>query len=67
MTRLTYPNIEAERARRGYSKSEFAEVLGVSRKTYYNWVLKGFIPQKKLEQMATLFGVSAEYLLQKTA
>ena len=52
MTVLTYPNIEAERARRGYSKDEFSQLLGVSRKTYYNWVSKGKIPQGKLEHRA---------------
>lgn len=63
MTVLTYPNIEAERARRGYSKDEFSQLLGVSRKTYYNWVSKGKIPQGKLEQMASIFGTTTEYLL----
>ena len=60
MTALTYPNIEAERARRGYSKDEFSQLLGVSRKTYYNWVSKGKIPQGKLEQMASIFGTTTE-------
>ena len=67
MANLAYPNIEAERARRGYSKGEFAKVLGVSRKTYYNWVSKGNIPQSKLVEMAGIFGTTTEYLLQKTA
>ena len=67
MAVLTYPNIEAERARRGYSKDKFSQMLGVSRKTYYNWVSKGKIPQNKLELMASIFGTTTEYLLQKTA
>lgn len=67
MSTLTYPNIEAERARRGYSKDEFAGLLGVSRKTYYNWIEKGKIPQSKLEKMANLFGTSTEYLLERPA
>ena len=67
MTALSYPNIEAERARRGLSKDEFSKMLGVSRKTYYNWVAKGKIPQNKLELMADIFGTSTEYLLGKTA
>ncbi len=67
MTELSYPNIEAERARRGLSKDEFSKMLGVSRKTYYNWVAKGKIPQSKLELMADIFGTSTEYLLGKTA
>ena len=31
-------NIEAERARNGYTKEEMASRLGVSIKTYYNWI-----------------------------
>lgn len=65
MSILTYPNIEAERARRGYSKDEFSKLLGVSRKTYYNWVSKGKIPQSKLELMSSIFGVTTEYLLER--
>ena len=65
MSILTYPNIEAERARRGYSKDEFSKLLCVSRKTYYNWVSKGKIPQSKLELMSSIFGVTTEYLLER--
>ena len=59
-----YPNIEAERARKGMTIEALTNTLGVSRKTYYNWVKKGNIPQKKLASMAEVFGVSADYLLQ---
>lgn len=31
-------NIEAERARRGLSKDELSGELGISTRTYYNWV-----------------------------
>ncbi len=58
-----YPNIEAERARAGYSVSEISELLGISRKTYYNWRLKGCIPQKYLEKLADLFNTTTDYLL----
>lgn len=60
---MQYPNIEAERARKGMTKENLASQLGVSRKTYYNWVIKGNIPQSKLEKMSTLFEVSTDYLL----
>lgn len=60
---MLYPNIEAERARRGLSCSELASALGVTRKTLYNWVSKGDIPQTKLEQMAEMFSCSIDYLL----
>ena len=67
MAVLTYPNIEAERARHGFTKGELSKLLGVSRKTYYNWVAKGKIPQSKLEKMASIFNTSTEYLLYTTA
>ena len=59
-----YPNIEAERVRKGLTKEELAKELGVSTKTYYNW-LSGFtaIPSTALKKMSTMFEVSMEYLL----
>lgn len=59
-----YPNIEAERIRNSLTLTEFAELLGVTRKTVYNWYSKGDIPQSKLERMATIFECSIDYLLQ---
>ena len=35
---MKYPNIEAERARIGMSKDDFAKKLGIATKTYYNWL-----------------------------
>lgn len=58
-----YPNINAERARKGLTVDELAKMLGVSRKTYYNWISKGKIPQSKLNDMSKLFNVSVDYLL----
>lgn len=49
---MKYPNIEAERARSGMNLDEFAKRLGVSRKTVYNWIGSGKIPQSALEKMA---------------
>lgn len=60
---VRYPNIEAERARKGYSVGFLADKLGVCRKTYYNWVANGRIPQSKLEVMADMFNCSTDYLL----
>ena len=37
--------------------------LGVCKKTYYNWLKKGRIPQAMLEKMANLFQCSIDYLL----
>ena len=58
-----YPNINAERARQGLTVDELTKKLGVSRKTYYNWISKGRIPQSKLNDMSKLFNVSVDYLL----
>lgn len=65
MKKVIYPNIEAERARKGFTMDELSKMLGVSRKTYYNWVSKGKIPQIKLELMSDIFNSSIEYLLNK--
>jgi excisionase family DNA binding protein len=62
-----YPNIDAERARNGLTIEELSKRIGVTRKTYYNWVKNGNIPQSKLKSLAELFGVSADYLLSHTA
>jgi transcriptional regulator with XRE-family HTH domain len=63
---MTYPNIAAECARNGISQTALADRLGVTRKTVYNWMKAGKIPQKKLAMMSKLFGVSADYLLGRT-
>lgn len=61
---MTYNNIEAERARAGLSKEILASNIGISVKTYYNW-LNGInpIPSTALIKMADIFGVSIDYLL----
>ena len=64
MKKALYSNIEVERVRRGLSKDEVAEKLGVSRKTYYNWVVKGNIPHRSVKRLAQFFNVSADYLLE---
>lgn len=66
MKKLRYPNIEAERARHGLTLDDVATVLGVCRKTYYNWCANGKIPKSKLEAMAELFGTTTDYLLSNT-
>lgn len=67
MKKTLYPNIEAERARKGLTVEKLTQLIGVTRKTYYNWIAKGKIPQSKLEKMADLFEVSTDYLLKTTA
>lgn len=58
-------NIEAERARKRFTKEELAKKLGISLKTYYNWLNEDTdIPGTKLMEMATMFGVTMEYLME---
>lgn len=61
---MVFNNIEAERARKGLPKDALASKIGVSTKTYYNW-LNGTnpIPSTALLKMADIFGVSIDYLL----
>lgn len=61
-----YPNIEAERVRKGMSKECLAEQLGISLKTYYNW-LNGLtaIPSTALKKMAAIFKTEIDYLLEE--
>lgn len=60
---MLYPNINAERSRNGMTNEHLAAELGVTRKTLYNWMISGNIPQSKLEQMASIFNCSIDYLL----
>lgn len=61
---MTYPNIEAERARIGMTKEGLAKNLGVSLGTLKNWQSKKTeIPVSKLVAMASLFNVTTDYLL----
>lgn len=64
---MKYPNIDAERARRNMSLDTLAQILGVTRKTIYNWISAGHIPQSSLEKMADLFDCSIDYLLSRSA
>lgn len=59
-----YPNIEAERVRKGYSREEFAKRLKISLSTYYNWMAgRTAIPSTALKQMSQLFETGIDYLL----
>lgn len=58
-------NIEAERARNGYTKEEMASKLGVSVKTYYNWINgETDVPSSALMKMSRMFKTSTDYLLE---
>lgn len=56
-------NIEKERVRNGLTREELTQKLGISSKTYYNWLNgKTDIPSSKLMEMADLFKTTMEYL-----
>lgn len=58
-----YPNIVAERVRRGMSQSDLARQMNVTRKTIYNWENAGNIPASAVDKLSIFFKVSADYLL----
>ena len=63
---MMFNSIEAERARNGMSKEELATQIGISVKTYYNW-LNGVnpIPSTALIKMSDIGGVTIDYLLNR--
>lgn len=63
---MLYPNINAERSRHGMTIEALSQKLGVTRKTIYNWMSCGNIPQWALERMAELFDCSIDYLLKRS-
>lgn len=57
-------NIEAERSRRNITKKDLCKCLGITPKTYWNWISgKTPIPHTKLLILSERLGVSIEYLL----
>lgn len=58
-----FDNIRAECARRHWSKEEFADKLGIERKTFYNWEKRQDFPTSALVKMAVIFGITTDKLL----
>lgn len=57
-------SVEAERVRNRMTKEELAKKLGVSSKTYYNWVNEETdMPISFLIKMSNMFGTTTDYLL----
>jgi len=57
-------SIEAERVRKGLTKEELAKKLGISVKTYYNWINEETdVPSSALLRMSKMFGTDVDYLL----
>lgn len=60
-------NIETERVRKGLTQEQIASQLGVSHKTYYNWINEvRDIPSRKLQRLAKILDVTMEYLLESS-
>lgn len=59
-----FPNIDAERSRKGWSRVRLAKELGVSYSTVKNWMSgKTEIPCSKIVEMSILFSCKTDYLL----
>ena len=57
-------SIEAERVRNRLTKEELATRLGVSVKTYYNWINEETdVPGIALVKMSRMFGTDIDYLM----
>lgn len=56
-------NIEAERARKKWTQAQISKLLGISPKTYANYIRGTAIPSDVLVKMANLFNCSTDYLL----
>ena len=61
---MRFRNIDAERARLGLSKVQFAKALSVSEKTLYNWEKTGQYTLAALRKMAEMFNCSIDYLVE---
>lgn len=58
-------NIEAERVRKRISKETLSNSLGISTRTYYNWINEDTdVPSSALIKMSKIFGVEIGYLLE---
>lgn len=57
-------SVEAERVRNRLTKEQLAERLGISIRTYYNWVNEETdVPGSALLEMSKMFGTSMDYLM----
>jgi transcriptional regulator with XRE-family HTH domain len=61
---MKYPNIEAERIKRGITKEEFAAEIGVTKRTVRNWQSGDTeLPVSKLLRICNILGCRSDYLL----
>lgn len=57
-----FNNINAELARNKMSKEQFAQKLGICRRTYQNWETKNYMPLSAFIKSAAIFGKSLDEL-----
>lgn len=58
-------SIEAERVRHRITKEDLAKSLGISTRTYYNWINEDTdVPSSALIKMSKMFQVGIDYLLE---
>lgn len=55
--------LKALRKERGYSQEDVAKMLGIGRTTYLKYESGENKPSRKLKELASLFGVTTDYLL----
>jgi len=55
--------IESLRKKKKLSQEEICKSLGISKKTYYNYVHKDIIPSDVLVRLSNIFQCSIDYLL----
>lgn len=60
---ITFNNLNAEMARNNMTVEDLAKRIGITKKTYYNWVHGNKIPSTKLIEIAKLFNCSLDYLV----
>lgn len=58
-----FRNIRAELARNSISLEEFSSMIGIERKTFYNWENKKDFPVSYLVKMADIFHITPDELL----
>ena len=67
MSVAKYPNLEAERVRKGLTRSELADELEISRRTYCGWQTTGKIPKSGVNKLCDYFKLPADYLFGQPA
>lgn len=60
---IVFRNIRAECARNSYTIEDLSDMLGIERKTFYNWENKKDFPISYLVKMSQIFHISTDVLL----